>query len=450
MKRMVSLLLALALCLGLTGCGGTAPRQKKTGTPSGTALRTPVYPEFPQWPRPSPLDRNGEKFFEAQQEYLRAVDEFREGGLPAALTDTLTDFAARSAPLAAAGLEGKNAVYSPASLWLALGMLARCTEGESRRQILDALGESGWDQFSRDTGLLWKNLYTDDGRSILRLANSVWLNSTPDGAYHEDALKDLAESCFAGTYAAPMGEAETDRLLSGWVEEQTGGLIVPEFRTSPDTLAILMSALYYKAGWVDEFDPERTSEDTFTGPGGAEIRADFMHRTEEGTFLMNDRYRAARKRNHLGTMTFILPENGLAPEELLRDPGFLKSLDFGGEEAAFGEVRWSMPKFDAECSLDLRGALRQMGVTDVLDPDRADLSALTDLDAFVNGVSQLTRVKAEEKGVEAAAVTIIDACESCAPAEEVRVCEMDLDRPFLFLLEVSGAPLFVGIINSPV
>ena len=93
-------------------------------------------------------------------------------------------------------------------------------------------------------------------------------------------------------------------------------------------------------------------------------------------------------------------------------------------------------------------ALAALGITDAQDPARADFSSLTTLDACLTRAKQMTRVKVDEKGVEAAAVTMLaaDGCVMALPPEEV--CVMNLDRPFLFVIRMSGVPLFVGVVNQ--
>ena len=146
---------------------------------------------------------------------------------------------------------------------------------------------------------------------------------------------------------------------------------------------------------------------------------------------------------------FVLPDEGVSPEALLQDPDFLAKLDVYGADSRRGEVQWSVPKFDADSDLDLMEALKSLGITDLLDRNKADLSALTDLNAFVSEARQLARVKVDEEGVEAAAVTMIMANTECAPSElNPEVCIMDLDRPFLFVIRTQGVPLFVGVVNK--
>lgn len=75
------------------------------------------------------------------------------------------------------------------------------------------------------------------------------------------------------------------------------------------------------------------------------------------------------------------------------------------------------------------------------------LSNLTDISAYLSDVFQLSRVKVDEEGVEAAAVTIL-ADEGGIPEGDPEVCVMDLDRPFLFVVRSQDLPLFVGVVNQ--
>lgn len=459
MKRMLSLVLAAVLLLA--GCAGGNQSPNGGGEPvhdgkepvkMSYALAEPVYPEFPQQPQ-FPEDGDYDAWNEAYQKYIDALIALRGEGnhVTEAEHAALTAFTAKSTPLVLAGQEGKNAIYSPLSLWSALAMLAQCADGDSRQQVLDAMGADGVDTLQDQVEHLWRTLYTDDGMSTLILSNSIWLNSSLQGTYVQDTLDTLAQKYYAGTYAVPMGTGEADQVVTEWVGEQTRGLIggdQPVVETKPETLALLVSSLYYKAAWQDEFMPERTETDTFTGADGQESRVDFMHRTEDANFIRRDGYQAARLQTHLGEMVFVLPDQGVAPESLLQNQEFLSRLEFYGDAAIWGEVQWSVPKFDVDSDLDLMEALKAMGITDLPDFDRADLTALTDLDAFLSDAKQLARVKVDEKGVEAAAVTIMAACGAGMPPEDPEICVMDLDRPFLFIIRTQDVPLFVGVVNQ--
>lgn len=448
MKRILPLLMA---CLLMPAGCGMLP--KDGGAPTRIALAEPVYPEFPKEPD-MPMD-GGEKEWDAYMEdyerYIDALEAVRggESNVPQAEEEILRAFAAKSTALALAGREGENTVYSPLSLWSALALLGQCAGGDSREQVLKAVGADNIDTLQEQVFHIWRTLYTDDGRSSLILANSIWLNSNMKGTYIQDTLDTLAVKYYAGAYSVPMGTGGADQAVTEWVRKQTNGLIGgdgPVFQTREETLALLVSSLYYKAAWQNEFMPERTEIDTFTDAAGQETQVDFMHKTQDASFLRREDWQAASLSTHLGEMVFVLPDEGVTPESLLQNPDFLSGLNFL-EENIWGEVRWSVPKFDVSSDLDLKDTLSALGITDLLDPDRADLSALTDLDAFLSDATQLARVKVDEEGVEAAAVTMM-APGAGMPPEDPEICVMDLDRPFLFVIRTQNVPLFIGVVNQ--
>lgn len=459
MKRTVSILLASALLLSLASCGPKGESSDPQGSQSSsqsqaqavfTTLKEPTYPEFPQFPQ-APQDgpdADWQAYYNAYDKYYSAVMELRGGGIPEGTRFAVSDFAAKSTPLALAGQEGKNAAFSPVSLWAALAMLAPCAQGDSQSQLLSALGVAGQRELTDQVSRLWKGLYTNDGVSSLILSNSVWLNDAQEGEYVQATLDTLGRDYFAGVYTTPMGTAGADQAITDWVAKETNGLIGgngPVVDTAPDTLLLLASSLYYKAAWVVPFDASQTQAGDFTTASGETASADFMHASLAGNFLKRDGYQAAALETQLGEMFFVLPEEGTAPEELLSDTSFLSSLSSGAADIQYGMVEWSVPKFDLSADLDLMSTLKSLGITDLLDKDRADLSGLTSLDTFLTQAEQMTRVQVDEEGVEAAAVTIIADGNGGIPDE---TCVMNLNRPFLFVLRSQGVPLFVGVVNE--
>lgn len=500
LKRLIPLVLAVSL---LTGCensgGGVSPSPNPaspapsdseqimvtpSGEPSGSgtapspsvspdtqppvdlsayALAQVAYPAFPAYPEQPEDGGDWDAYFAAESDYYRAVNDLRADCDPERVRNNrlIMAFAAGSTPLALRGHEGENAIYSPLSLWSALVLAAQCAQGESRAQLLSALHYGDAEGLAALLREVWTMLYTDDGRDALTLANSVWLNDAAQGHYVQETLDVLADELFSSVYSVPMGTAEADQAITDWTAEQTHGLIGSDTRvveTKAITLAVLASSLYYRAGWRDEFYEANTWEDTFTSAGGQESRVDFMHANRDGLFLDRDNYQAAYLPTRLGEMVFVLPDEGVTPESLLQDPEFLNGLEFidGRTDQAdptaaahWGEVQWSVPKFDVNSNLDLLDTLKNLGVTDLLNPDKSDLSNLTDIPAYLSDAFQLARVKVDEEGVEAAAVTILAMYEGYAmPPEDPEVCVMDLDRPFLFVIRTQDVPLFIGVVNQ--
>ena len=443
---------AVAVALVVTGLPGP-------GTPGNTALAAhalaePVYPDLPKMPTEPTADSEDawEQFNEDYDAYWQAWREFRNEapGLDerAGLLSALEDFTAGSTALALAG-EG-NGVYSPISLWFALAMLAETTDGDSRREILDALGAEDVEQLWEWADSLWHALYTDDGTAAVLLGTSMWLDRGVD--FNQDTLDALAEHYYAGSYQMPMGTGEADQALADWTAEQTRGLIGAEgkvLETTPDTLMVLASTLYAMGRWVNEFQPENNTDDIFTAADGTQQQTEFMHRTEDANFIRREGYQAAALNSTAGQVVFVLPDEGVAPRDLLADPDFLGSLDVYGEDGIYGEVQWSLPKFDVSSDLDLKSTLTGLGITSVLDPEASDFSPLTSTEpVWLDQAKQIARVQVDEQGFQAAAVTLLAMAGGGAPEDDPRICVMDLDRPFLFVIRSGDAVLFAGVVDS--
>ena len=443
-----------AVALLVTGFPGS--QTGSNGGPlltSAYAIAQPTYPDLPQYPAEPSVNSEAawEQFNEDYDAYWNAWRDYRDEA-PALyktpeLEEALAAFTGESTALALSGED--NRVYSPVSLWFALAMLAETTGGETRQQVLSALGAEDLEQLRDWADILWHTLYQDDGTATTLLGNSIWLNETVP--FHQDVLENLAEYYYASSYQVPMGTDEADQALADWVAEQTRSLIGSDgkvLNTTTDTLNVLASTLYFQAGWSDEFNDRLTKEDIFTAADGTETRIDFMHKSQDATFLRQNGYQAASLGTKGGSMTFVLPDEGVTPADLLADPDFLtEATDFEG--GIWGEVQWSVPKFDVDSQLDLKPTLEGLGITDVFDPDVSDFTPLTDLEpVWLDQAKQIARVKVDEKGVEAAAVTLMADNAGAAPPEDPQICVMDLNRPFLFVIRDGSAILFVGVVEQ--
>ena len=149
-------------------------------------------------------------------------------------------------------------------------------------------------------------------------------------------------------------------------------------------------------------------------------------------------------------MYFILPDEGVSPETLIANGEVFEFITnpHGHSEKSMRTINFKIPKFDVSSSVSLIEKLETIGVTDIFDPEKADLSAMTDIPSFVSRVDHSARVKIDEKGCEAAAYTVIAAdAMGTPPGEEVNFY---LDRPFIFVVTSPiNTPLFIGIVNNP-
>ena len=378
--------------------------------------------------------------------------------LPEDYGGSLDGFFTSSIPRLLGDTEGKNRVCSPVNLCMALSILAELTDGSSRQQLLDLLGQDSLQDLRTLAGAMWRANYCDDGATTTILANSLWLNE--DVSFVPSTMKTLARDYYASSYRGEMGSEDLDQALRDWINRQTGGLLEEQaagLHMEPETVLALVSTIYYRAKWQSEFLQDNTAPQTFHAPSG-DMSCDFLHRTgASGTYYWGDRFSAVSEplENYGGEMWFFLPDEGVSPEELLEDPQFMELLlmdrqweNWAGHKYLL--INLAVPKFDVSSDLDLTDALLSLGVTDVFDPAASDFSPMTkDVETvYLSQASHAVRVAIDEEGITAAAYTMLEAPGAGMPPEE----EVDfvLDRPFLFAVTgIDGLPLFAGVVNQP-
>lgn len=356
-----------------------------------------------------------------------------------------------AALLSDAGTE--NLVYSPLNVYMALAMLAEITDGESRAQILSLLGTADVETLRENAHALWNANYSDDGAATSILASSLWMNE--DVAFRQDTIDMLANKYYASTYQGEMGSDGLNQAMQAWLNAQTGGLLreqIDGIETTPETILALATTVYFQAKWTEEFSEAHTEEEIFHGAAGDET-IDFMKQTLwYSNYYWGEKFSATYKGiRGSGRMWFILPDEGVSIDELLRDDEALAFLTNSSAHENKKQIRinLSVPKFDASSKIDLAKHLQELGITDCFDMEKADFSPLLaeDMPAFVSSAEHGARVAIDEEGVTAAAYTVImEAGAAPPPVEEV---DFTLDRPFLFVITgVDGSPLFMGVVNT--
>jgi serpin B len=159
-----------------------------------------------------------------------------------------------------------------------------------------------------------------------------------------------------------------------------------------------------------------------------------------------------------GLTIYELPYAGgaLALDVLLPDASlsaFEASLTLTSLNAALASVgspssaELLLPKFSFKTRLSLEPVLAGMGMPDLFDPEKADLSGMDGArDLSVARVVQQAMIEVDEQGTVAAAATAVDTCDCSAVIEPASV-----NRPFLFLIRdtKNGSTLFMGRVLDP-
>ena len=346
--------------------------------------------------------------------------------------------------------EEDNTVCSPLNIYIALSALAETAGGNSRDQILDLLEADSIDVLrERIQGLLAAN-YVDTPVLQSWLADSLWLRDYTE--YNEETIGRLADLYMASVFRGDPGSEEMSEALRKWTDLNTGGLLkqyTKDLQLESRTILAIISTVYFKAMWMNTFDPSLTDRQIFHGVSG-DTETDMMHMSDMTAVYRTDRFTAVQLGlTDSGSMTLFLPE-GTDVNELAEDPDVLAASRSGlSEKVSYPMVHMSVPKFRVSAKYDLLDVLDSLGVTDILDPATADFTPLTtDADnPSLSKAEHAAMTEIDENGVTGAAYTELMITESAAePQEEI---DFNLDRPFMFIVTAAdGSVLFAGIVRN--
>ena len=465
-KKWPMALVACAMLAVLCGTGLLVLRERQYGAEHGQepAVQSTRYPHPAETSTPTKSISAYGVALLAQAEYPEAIgyedyeaqsQVWTENQVTEDTHYALKAFAYSTAAKVLAN-DTQSGCYSPLSLYQALSMLASGAEGQTQAELLSLLGQPDQETLQDQAGKLYRVNHADNEADILKIANSLWLDETAaDGTkvdYKEDWVLSTAANYYADVYQTEFSDPDAGGALGAWIAEKTGGFLRPsaaDLALPEDTVMAIVNTLWYRGQWQDRFDSDRTEEGDFTTENGETVRTEFMHRTElDGYFVQGDGYTRAELGLSQGHMTVILPDAGTAVDDLLTEEQLWDMFE-NNDYYQSAEVRWSVPKFETNATYDLEKSLKSLGVFAAFT-DTADFSRISDTPLVLTKVQQGTHIAIDEEGVEAAAYTeLAVAAGAAAPDEDPPVIEMNLDRPFLYLITANdGSPLFLGVVRN--
>ena len=119
------------------------------------------------------------------------------------------------------------------------------------------------------------------------------------------------------------------------------------------------------------------------------------------------------------------------------------------------EVDLKLPRYETSSDTNdlpgngLIGILKEMGINLAFDCDQAEIPNMCENgNVFINMMRQKARIKVNEEGLEAAAVTVggFELTSYTPQPTEIPMADFHANRPFIYLIRESssGAILFVG------
>lgn len=366
---------------------------------------------------------------------------------PIALTDNNTENSIRLFDSISADKE--NAMFSPLSLNMALGLIEAGAKGETKAALDSYLRTENFTEFMENYMKLAREKYSSEDKygewkNVLEIANSLWAdNSLP---LKDEYKKTMTERLGAAVENVSFDDKDnTLNKINGWISDKTHEMI-PKALNDLDsgTVAVLVNTVYFESPWMDKWYLIGGGKDHyFTLPDGTQKETP-MIRGGSDIYFENDKATAFSSgyRNGLEFIG-ILPKNeGEFDLESLDIPALLASRT---DEFA---VETEMPRLEFETDFELADPLKAAGLQNIFE--NADFSGMSDASLFVTDVLQKTKLELNEYGTKASAATSIMMAEG-AIIDPRETKSVHLDRPFAFMIYDSEQDqiLFLGKVTNP-
>ncbi len=345
----------------------------------------------------------------------------------------------------------KNKIYSPLSIRYALQILAEGAEGESKEQLDAVLGEYNTNKHSAI-------------EKHLGFGNALFIRDSYFKNVKQDYLDTVKEKYDADIIEDKFENADN---VNAWIEERTLGMIKKMLKDNdvndPDLKLIIVNALSIDMEWEHQFDGEGTHGGTFTKADGKTMTAQMMHETFEDdslAYYMDDDVTAVRLnlKEYEGTkfeFYAIMPRGDLPSyvEKFTLEDFNKITADMKDASSNKDGVSLSIPRFDFEVDLQFVRDLRSLGIENIFDPAKAGLTKIVDKDVpplFVGDAKHKAKIEFSEKGVKAAAVTVIMVKDSAMPVQKEPL-RININKPFMFVIKdkQTNDIWFVGAVYEP-
>ncbi len=349
------------------------------------------------------------------------------------------------------GFKDKNYLISPTSFRAALALAVSGADGETKDELLKVMGFSDMDELiewyesvegsvksyadwleqAKKEFKEYSDYYEDDvdePDGAFDIENSVWRNTKASGKLSKEYI-DYVSKHFGAT-ADNVSDKKITETVNEWINKNTNGLIPSISNDLSKADLILVNTVYLRTSWINDFYEGATKEGDFATVSGKTVKKDFMHQQEK--------FRYYEDKN--GKLV-VLPMNGGINAVFVL--GEIDDVRTAMAKASYEEVAVTLPKFECETSFsdnELIEFCKARGCNSAFN-ENADFSLMSkEMAMYITDIIQKTKIKVDEKGIEAAAATVIMMTEGAA-LEEPEIKEFIADRPFKYMLMTDDSEL---------
>ncbi len=348
---------------------------------------------------------------------------------------------------------GKNFFISPLSVSMALAMTLNGANGQTYTDMqrtlgLDGLSNEDINQSYQSLMTMFANL---DPSVTFNIANSIWYRNT----FQVLGSFITTDSTYFDSEVSPLNfnDPNAADVINSWVSSKTNGKI-PSIISPPIDPAVVMyliNALYFNGTWKYTFDTANTKPYPFYLSNGSTESDSMMVVHDTLNYYSDANYQVVELPYGSGdySMVVLLPAttSSASPSAAFNQTEVNNIIRGLSPQ----DVQLTLPKFKVEYSTKLKNVLTQMGMG-IAFTANADFTKINPAGHLaISDVLHKTYIDVNEKGTEAAAVTVVVVVTTVVAEPINSPINVDVNRPFLFLIKENhdNTIMFMGAIVQP-
>nr|WP_321355049.1 serpin family protein [uncultured Draconibacterium sp.] len=349
-------------------------------------------------------------------------------------------------------IESDNIMVSPLSVSLALAMTYNGANGETKTAMEETLKVYGLspDEINESYASLVAALKSLDPKVILEIANAIYYRE--NFSVEDDFVTTNQNYYDAEVEAIDFGSPQALNTINGWVADKTHDKIDKIIdNISGDHVMFLLNAIYFKGIWQSEFEEDDTEDLAFYLENGSTVQVPTMQKTESLPYYSNTLFRAVKLAYGAGNynMFVFLPQEDNSVEDIVNELNVDNWKNWMESFTDTVNIDLKLPRLKYKYEIKLNDVLTDMGMGVAFTPGIADFTGINkNGNLNIDYVKHKTFIEVNEKGTEAAAVTIVAIELTSVGSHNM---QFNVNRPFLYAIteKDTDAILFMGTVKNP-
>lgn len=384
----------------------------------------------------------------------------------------LSKFAARlSASVWSERGNGTNFCISPVAVYMELALACECSDGETRDELLSAVGVT-YEEVERFTSYLYSftnhtYTYTNEDDKTQKaatgkLSSSLWLDTSL--LYSPSRVERLASIYNSDVYAASFSSGDAGKMINQYIEYKTSGTTKGTLNISKDTDIAMISTFYLSEVWnaIGKSLTQSLETYDFLETDGNKVKLQMLRSGySDGRVVETDSFSSFFiETEHGYRLHFIVPKDDYKLKSVFTAEviSYVLSIkDHGHIDVAARQLhrtRVIFPAFEASFSGDLSGVLKDtFGIKSLFDAERCDLSGITQQKVHLTSLLHASEIKVDRSGIDGKPATLptTPSTPSLPDYDEYEDVyhELMVDRAFGFVLtDAYGTVLYSGVMSN--